>query len=151
MSDHRIALHWQRQGAPFARESYNRDHSIHFQGGQELNASSAAGYGGNPAHADPEQQLLAALSSCHCLTFLAVVANRGQVVDDYQDDAECELGKNADGKSAVTRAVLRPRVRFAGDNPPSAEDVRKWHERAHSACFIANSVRTEVLVEPRFD
>jgi organic hydroperoxide reductase OsmC/OhrA len=151
MSDHRIALRWQRNGAPFSRESYLRDHQIRFLGGQEIAGSSAADYGGNPAHTDPEQLLLAALSSCHFLTFLAVVANRGQVVEDYEDDAECELGKNAEGRMAVTRAVLRPRVRFGGATPPAADEVRRWHERAHQACFIANSTRTDVVLEPRFD
>jgi len=80
------------------------------------------------------------------LTFLAVAANRGYVVDSYVDDAVAILGKNADGKMAVIQATLSPKVVFAADHQPSAEDYAKMHERAHAGCFIANSVRTAVEV-----
>lgn len=151
MSEHRIQLLWTRDGATFERNNYNRDHRIVYAGGQSIDASAAVGYGGRESHVDPEQQLLGALSSCHMLTFLAVAANRGYVVDRYEDDAEAALGKNAEGQVAVTTATLRPRIRFAGDTVPSAEDVAKFHERAHRACFIANSIRTLVSIAPRFD
>jgi organic hydroperoxide reductase OsmC/OhrA len=149
MAEHRTTLRWQRMGAAFERGNLPRDHVVTFDGGQMLHVSAAADYGGNAAHADPEQLLVAALSSCHMLTFLAVVANRGFVVDDYADDAAGTLGKNADGASAVTDVVLRPRVRFGGERVPSPEDVTRFHERAHKACFIANSVRASVRVEPQ--
>jgi len=111
-----------------------------------LNAAPSPEYGGNAAHADPEQMLLSALSSCHMLTFLAVAANRGYVVDSYVDEAVAILGKNADGKMAVIEATLSPKVVFAADRQPSAEDYAKMHERAHAGCFIANSVKTTVAV-----
>jgi organic hydroperoxide reductase OsmC/OhrA len=151
MSEHRIQLLWTRDGATFERNNYNRDHRIVYAGGQAIDASAAVGYGGRESHVDPEQQLLGALSSCHMLTFLAVAANRGYVVDRYEDDAEAALGKDAEGRVAVTTATLRPRIRFAGDDVPSAEDVAKFHERAHRACFIANSIRTHVSIVPRLD
>ena len=149
MSDHRITLNWQRNDATFERGHYPKDHTVRYLGGQTLGVSSAAAYGGNAALADPEQMLLSALSSCHMLTFLAVAANRGYVVDQYLDDAECELGKNAEGATAVVTATLRPAVRFVGDKQPSAEDYDKLHERAHKGCFVGQSVKTAVRVEPR--
>ena len=149
MSDHRITLNWQRNGASFERGNYPKDHAVRYLGGQTLAVSSAAAYGGNAALADPEQMLLSALASCHMLTFLAVAANRGYVVDQYLDDAECELGKNAEGATAVVTATLRPAVRFSGDKQPSAEDYDKLHERAHKGCFVGQSLKTDVRVEPR--
>lgn len=149
MSDHRITLNWQRGNATFERGSYPKDHEVRYLGGQTLGVSSAAAYGGNAALADPEQMLLSALSSCHMLTFLAVAANRGYVVDAYLDDAECELGKNAEGVTAVVSATLRPSVRFSGDKQPSAEDYDKLHERAHKGCFVGQSLKTEVRIESR--
>jgi organic hydroperoxide reductase OsmC/OhrA len=149
MSEHRIALRWQRAGLPFERGNYSRDHRVRFQGGQEIGASSAADYGGNPELADPEQTLLAALSSCHMLTFLAVCANRGYVLEHYEDDALCTLGKDAEGRIMVDAATLRPRTQFSGANVPAADDLERLHERAHRACFIANSVRTAVRIEPQ--
>jgi organic hydroperoxide reductase OsmC/OhrA len=149
MSEHRIHLVWSRDGAPFERNNYRREHRVVYPGGQAIDASAAPGYGGLESHVDPEQQLLGALSSCHMLTFLAVAANRGYVVDHYADDAVAELGRNAEGQTAVTTATLRPRIRFAGDNVPGAEDLAKLHERAHRACFVANSVRTAVTIEPQ--
>jgi len=146
MSEHRTSLKWSRNGGPFARGNYVSDHEIHYSGGQTLHAAPSPEYGGNAAHADPEQMLLSALSSCHMLTFLAVAANRGYVIDSYVDEAVAILGKNADGKMAVIEATLSPKVVFATDRQPSAEDYAKMHERAHAGCFIANSVKTTVAV-----
>ncbi len=148
MDEHRVTLTWARDGA-FERGNYRTSHELGFEGGQKLGASAAASYGGDPALADPEQMLAAALSSCHMLTFLAVAANRRLVVERYEDDASAVLGKNADGRTFVTRVTLRPRIRFGGEPVPGHEDIAKLHERAHQACFIANSVRTEVAIEPR--
>jgi len=146
--EHRIVATWTRNGAAFERGNYGKDHRVVFAGGQDIGASSAASYGGNPAYADPEQLLLAALSSCHMLTFLAVAANRGFVIEHYQDDAVCELGQNADGQMAVVRAVLTPKVRFSGDKQPDHDQFRQLHERAHKACFIGNSIKTKVDLDP---
>lgn len=146
--EHRITASWAREGATFERNNYQRDHRVRFAGGQEIGASSAATYNGNPALADPEQLLLAALASCHMLTFLAVAANRGYVIESYVDEAVCELGQNPEGQTAVVRAVLSPKVRFSGDKQPDQEQFRQLHERAHKACFIGNSIRTKVDLDP---
>ena len=90
---------------------------------------------------------MAALSSCHMLTFLAIAARKRFVVDAYEDDAVGFLEKNGAGALAVTRVLLRPRIAFAGDGP-APEVLEKMHHLAHETCFIANSVRTDVRVEP---
>ena len=148
MAEHRITTRWTRDGGPYERGNYVKEHAIRFQGGQSFTSSAAADLGGDPTAADPEQILLAALSSCHMLTFLAVAANRGYTLDEYADDAECFVGKDADGRTMVTRAVLRPRATFSGEKRPSAEEYAQLHARSHKACFIANSVRTDVQLEP---
>jgi organic hydroperoxide reductase OsmC/OhrA len=83
------------------------------------------------------------------LTFLAICAKRGYVVDHYDDAASGLLDKNAEGRMAITRITLRPKAVFAGDKQPNAEDLAKLHERAHANCFIGTSIRAEVAVEPR--
>ena len=143
-SEHRISLEWSRNGGPFARGNYSPDHLIRYAGGQTLHGSPASSYMGNDAYTDPEQLLLSALSACHMLTFLAVCANRNYVVDGYVDNAVAILDRNADGKMAVVKAILEPKVTFAGDQQPASEEYAKLHERAHQACFIANSVKTTV-------
>jgi len=145
-SEHRINLEWSRAGGPFARGNYAPQHTIQYSGGETLQGSPSTEYGGDGAHADPEQLMLSALSACHMLTFLAVAANRGYVVDDYRDAAVAVLDKNADGKMAVVKATLAPKVTFSGDKQPTPDEYAKLHERAHSACFIANSVKTQVDV-----
>ena len=148
MAEYRISLHWARNGRPFARGNYVAKHEIRYPGGQAVEAGPAPDYGGAATEVNPEQMLLSALSSCHMLTFLAVAANRGFTVDSYADDAVAVLGKNAEGKTSVVQAVLNPRVAFGGDKQPTAEEYAKLHERAHAACFIANSVKTVVEVRP---
>jgi organic hydroperoxide reductase OsmC/OhrA len=147
MSEHRAHITWRREGADFGYEAYGRDHDWRFGTGVSLRASAAAEYRGNPALPNPEEALVAALSSCHMLTFLALASRRGVVVDAYDDAAEGRLEKNAEGRLAVTRVTLRPRVRFGGE-PPDAATVASLHAQAHKGCFIANSVTTEVRVEP---
>jgi organic hydroperoxide reductase OsmC/OhrA len=146
MSEHHTNVSWRRYGGAFSRDDFSRDHTATFEGGQVLDVSAAADYGGNPAFADPEQLLLAALSSCHMLTFLAVAANRGFVVEAYDDDASCVLGKDEAGLTMVASATLRPTIRFSADKVPTPEVFNALHERAHRACFIANSVRTAVTI-----
>jgi organic hydroperoxide reductase OsmC/OhrA len=148
MSEHRASVSWSGGGKPFAYESYPRTHRWTFGGGASLDGSSAPEYLGDAALPNPEEALVVALSSCHMLSFLAVAARKRLTVESYQDDAVGHMEKNAEGRLAITRAELRPRVVFSGANRPSKEDVMKLHEQAHRVCFIANSVRTEVTVHP---
>jgi organic hydroperoxide reductase OsmC/OhrA len=144
MSEHRIGLEWSRNGGPFERGNYSPDHLIRYSGGLTLQGAPSLTDNDNQAHADPEQLLLSALSSCHMLTFLAVAANRSYIIDSYSDDAVALLDKNAEGKIAVVKAILAPKVVFSGDKKPTADEYTKLHERAHAACFVANSVKTQI-------
>jgi organic hydroperoxide reductase OsmC/OhrA len=147
MSKHEAQLSWRRSTPTFTYETYNRDHEVRFGGGSRLAASSAPEYRGARELANPEELLVAALSSCHMLTFLAIAARDGFVVDSYDDAAEGVLEKNEAGRLAITRVVLRPRIAFGGDKQPDAARIAKMHEAAHRGCFIANSVKTAVAVE----
>jgi organic hydroperoxide reductase OsmC/OhrA len=149
MSEHKATIHWTRQTAEFTYETYGRDHDWHFDAGITVRASASPAYLGNERCVDPEEAFVASLSSCHMLTFLALAARKRYIVDDYQDDAVGSLEKDASGRLAVTRVTLHPLVNFAAERTPAPEEVRHMHEQAHRACFIANSVKTEVLVEPR--
>jgi organic hydroperoxide reductase OsmC/OhrA len=147
MSEHKINLSWKRDGAPFEYQKYPRDHTWKFDGGHEMQASAAPVYLGNPKNVDPEEAFVASLSSCHMLTFLAVACKQKFVIDDYVDEAVGFMEKNADGKMAITRVTLKPKITFSGDKKPTAEELDKLHHAAHENCFIANSVRTEIKVE----
>jgi len=145
MSEHRIALDWQKTDAAFTYETYTRNHTIRFKDGQEVVTASASPiYRGDGSKADPEDMLVAALSSCHMLSFLAIAAKKRLTVTSYQDEAVGFL-ENEGGKLWITRVILRPRVEI--DVTP--ETLMQIHHMAHEACFIANSVKTEVTVEPR--
>ncbi|MFZ5723676.1 MAG: OsmC family protein [Pseudomonadota bacterium] len=98
---------------------------------------------------DPEEAFVGSLSSCHLLSFLAAAAKAGFHVSGYEDDAFGVLEKNSAGRIAVTRVVLRPTVIFTGDARPTLEELQQLHEKANHDCFIANSVKTEIVVEPR--
>ena len=149
MSEHTAALRWSRRDRDFTYETYSRDHELTFENGQKTLASSAPGFVGNPEALNPETLLVGSLSSCHMLTFLAVCAKRGYVVDHYEDAASGLLDKNAEGRMAITRITLRPKAVFSGEKRPGAEELTKLHERAHANCFIGSSIRSDVIVEPR--
>lgn len=147
MSEHRTSLEWKRESADFTYESYNRHHELIFNGGVRVPGSAAPDYRGDPAKVNPEEAFVAALSSCHMLTFLAIAAKKRLIVDQYRDQAVGYLEKNEKGKLAITRVTLRPRVTFGGANPPSASKIQELHDVAHRECFIANSVSTDVTVD----
>ena len=149
MSKHLASLRWNRGDKPFTYEGYSRDHEWIFEGGQRLTGSAAEAFLGSPQGVDPEEALVIALSSCHMLTLLAIAAKKGWVVESYEDDAEGSLGKNEAGKLALTQVILRPRIVFADDKVLDAEALQRLHHQAHENCFIANSVKTEVVVEPQ--
>lgn len=157
MSEHNAQVRWQlvqgdirngKAAQAFLDKEYSRDHEVEFSSGQKIQGSAAVGYNGNPEGVDPEAMLTAALSSCHMLTFLALCAVKGFVVTEYHDDASGTLEKNAEGKMLVSRIVLRPLASFSG-KAPDAEQLHMLHERAHKSCFVSNSVRSVVDIEPR--
>lgn len=147
MSEHRATILWKRNSRDFSYDAYSRDHSWEFENGIKIDASAAPDYLGVPENIDPEEAYVAALSSCHMLTFLAIAARRRLIVDSYTDSAVGYLEKNSAGKLAVTRVILRPRISFSEGTAPSAENLEKLHHLAHAECFIANSVHTAISIE----
>ncbi len=148
MSEHRAIVSWTRTSADFTYDNYNRDHVWRVPGGADIPASAAPDYRGTAERIDPEQALVAALSSCHMLTFLAICARKRIVIDSYEDDASGVMTPNAKGKLFVSHCTLRPRIVWGGP-APSAAEIEALHHRSHEECFIANSVLTEIAVEPQ--
>ncbi|HEY7841090.1 MAG TPA: OsmC family protein [Gammaproteobacteria bacterium] len=151
MHYHEAKVSWTRGDAKFTDNKYSRAHEWKFDGGVSVRASSSPAVVPLPLSAadavDPEEALVAAASSCHMLWFLSIAARKGFVVDSYVDEARGEIGKNADGKTAVTRIALRPRIGFSGEKRPTAADLDALHHAAHEQCFIASSLKSEVVVE----
>ena len=152
MSDHHATVSWRRGDAAFLDQRYSRVHEWRFDGGALVRGSSSPTVVpvpmSDPTAVDPEEAFAAALSSCHMLWFLSLAVKGGWVVDAYADHASGTLGRNEDGKVAMTRVVLRPATTFTGASLPSFTEVAELHHAAHEACFIASSVKTEVVVEP---
>lgn len=152
MSTYTATIAWQRGSQPFTDKRYQRHHQWRFDGGTVVPGSSSPQVVPLPmsdaAAVDPEEAFVASLSSCHLLWFLDIACRAGWVVDDYLDAASGVLARNADGRLAMTEVTLRPAVRFAGDRQPDAAEIHRLHHAAHAACFIANSVRSEVRCEP---
>ena len=148
MSEHRATIDWQRSSADFTYMTYNRAHDWRFTSAT-VPASATKEYRGDESRVNPEEALVASLSSCHMLTFLAVAAKCKLSLDAYRDEAVGVLEKNAEGKLAITRVTLRPQITWSPGVTVSAADLEKMHHDAHVGCFIANSVKTEVVVEPQ--
>jgi organic hydroperoxide reductase OsmC/OhrA len=155
MSAHHATIHWQRDAAAFVDNRYRRAHVWRFDGGTEVAASSSPQIVPLPmsdaAAVDPEEAFVASLSSCHMLWFLSLAAARGLCVDRYDDAAVGVLGKNAEGKMAMTEVTLRPRVVFGDAAAPTREVLDQLHHQAHESCFLAASVRSRVICEPVHD
>jgi organic hydroperoxide reductase OsmC/OhrA len=151
MSEHKAAVRWKLEGDGFLEGRYSREHSWTFDGGLTVPASPSPGVvpapWSNPASVDPEEAYVAAISSCHMLTFLYVAMRQGFMVLSYEDDAVGVMRKNEGGAVWVSAVTLNPRIVYGGDKRPSDEEVDHLHHLAHEQCFIANSVKTEIRVE----
>jgi organic hydroperoxide reductase OsmC/OhrA len=151
MSTYTATIRWNCTGdGDFAKGQYSLAHEWAFDGGAVVPASPSPHIVPAPwsdtAGVDPEEAFVASLSSCHMLFFVDFARRDGLVIDSYVDEAEGVLEKGADGRMAMTRVMLRPRVEWDGETPDAAK-LADLHHRAHEACFIANSVKTEVTVE----
>src|SRR5690349_16413982 len=151
MASYGAEIRWRRDGAErFTDRRYSRAHAWHFDGGAVVAASSSPHHVpvpfSRPEHVDPEEAFVAAIASCHMLSFLFVAAKAGYVVDAYDDAAAGEMAPGDDGRPAITRATLRPAIVFSGERVPDDAAVRALHEAAHEECFIAHSVRTAIEV-----
>jgi organic hydroperoxide reductase OsmC/OhrA len=152
MSEHLATVRWQRGDYDFAGGKFSRVHSWEFDGRIKLEAAASpsvvpAAYNSQSA-VDPEEAFVASIASCHMLTFLFFAAKGGFVVDSYEDNAVGTLTKNEKGVPWVSTVTLKPRVAFSGDKRPTADDETHLHHDAHDKCFIANSVKSEIKVEP---
>jgi organic hydroperoxide reductase OsmC/OhrA len=154
MSEYKAQLAWRRDPLEvFTDNRYSRRHELHFDGGAVVPASSSPAVVPLPMSdagaVDPEEMFVASLASCHMLWFLSLAARQGFRVDSYDDDATGVLARDAEGRLAMTRVTLRPRVQCSGERQPTPVELRALHHEAHEACFIANSVRTVVACEPQ--
>ena len=151
MSSYGCRIAWSRSDAAFTDRKYSRAHRWQFDGGAVVPASSSPHSvplpWSDPAAVDPEEALVAAVSSCHMLWFLALAAEAGCVVDAYEDAAEGRMGRFADGREGLVEFVLRPSVVFSGPRRVEEREVDALHHAAHVRCAIANSLRGEVRVE----
>lgn len=151
MSEYFATVSWRRNGQNFLDGKYSRGHVWKFDGGAEIPASPSPHVVPAPMsieeYVDPEEAFVASLSSCHMLFFLHIASKAKLVVEEYVDEAVGIMDKNAEGRMAMTKITLRPRIVFSEDTQPSREQLEKLHHQAHELCFIANSVKTLVETE----
>lgn len=143
---------WLRNGGDFAGNRYSRRHLLLFDDGLQVPGSSSPQVVPLPmsdaSALDSEEAFVASLSNCHMLWFLSMAAKRGYCVERYFDAASGPMQRNTDGKMAMTLVTLRPDVEFSGAAQPKRAELDQLHHAAHKACFIANSVKTDVRCEP---
>ena len=146
------SVEWKRDEYTFRDNRYSRVHTWRFDGGAEVRASSSPHIVPEPMSdataVDPEEAFVASLSSCHMLWFLSIAAKRGFVVDEYVDKAVGVMGRGDEGKLVMLEVRLQPATSWDGNDLPTDVEVEEMHQQAHEECFIANSVRTKVSVQP---
>ncbi len=151
--EYRAEVVWTREGAVFTDNRYSRGHLWRFDGGVEVPGSSSPLSVRLPLSredaVDPEEALVAAVASCHMLFFLGFAAKAGFVVDKYEDTAVGIMTKNERGKLFVSNITLNPAITLSGSKRPSPQELDALHHHAHEECYIANSVRAEVVVAVR--
>jgi organic hydroperoxide reductase OsmC/OhrA len=151
MSTHTAIIKWNRSSPDFLKGKYSREHTWTFDGGLTIPASPSpsvvpAPYS-NAANIDPEEAFVAAISSCHMLTYLFLACQKGFQVDSYHDEAVGHMTKNDRGVAWVSSVDLHPQIAYSGDKLPMPADEEHLHHAAHEQCFIANSIRTAVTVK----
>ena len=153
MGDYKATIKWQRTGPDFLKGQYSREHTWTFDGGMTIPASPSPHVvpapWSNPAHVDPEEAFVAAISSCHMLTFLWLASRRGFQIDSYEDDAAGVMTKNGNGVPWISSVTLNPKIIFSGEKIPATRDENELHHAAHEQCFIANSVKTEIVIHSK--
>jgi organic hydroperoxide reductase OsmC/OhrA len=153
MSEHKATIKWTRTGGDFLKGRFSREHTWSFDGGVTVPASASPSVVppplSNPANVDPEEAFVASLSSCHMLTFVYLAQRAGFVVDSYEDEAVGVLAKNEAGARWIATVTLRPQVVYGADKRPTPEDEQRLHHEAHEQCFISQSVKSDVRVDPR--
>jgi len=155
MAEHRATITWTTAvpAAEFTRGKYSREHVWNFDGGASVPGSASPSVvplpWSSPAAVDPEEAFVAAIASCHMLTFLFLAAKRGFALTSYRDEAIGTMTKGANGVPWVSKVTLRPELAWAGDKRPTPAELAELHHQAHEQCFISNSIKTEVVTQPR--
>ncbi len=153
MSEYKATIKWQRTGVDFLKGKYSREHTWTFDGGAVIPASPSPQVVpmpySNPAHVDPEEAFVASISSCHMLTFLFVASRQEFQIDSYEDEAVGVMTNNEKGVPWVSLVTLHPKIIYSGGKLPAPADEKHLHHLAHDQCFIANSIKTEVVVHSR--
>jgi organic hydroperoxide reductase OsmC/OhrA len=153
MSEHLATISWRRSGPDFLAGRYSREHVWTFDGGITVPGSPSPSVvpapWSNAASVDPEEAFVAAIASCHMLTYLYIASQSGFQVDNYHDEAVGVMTKNERGVPWVSRVTLHPRIVYSGNQLPTPADEDRLHHQAHEQCFIANSIKTEVVVSGR--
>lgn len=151
MSEYTATVSWERGNQDFCGNAYSRGHTWSFDGGLVVPASASPDIVPLPwavaENVDPEEAFVASISSCHMLFFLSLAAKRKILVDRYADAAVGLMEQCEDGRIAMTKVILRPEAIYGGSSNPSREQLDKLHQRAHELCFIANSVKTTIVIE----
>jgi organic hydroperoxide reductase OsmC/OhrA len=149
MSEHRARISWKKSKGEFTRGKFSLEHTCSFDGGATIPASASPSVVpppySNATAIDPEEAFVAAISSCHMLTFLYVASRQGYEVESYEDEAIGVMSKDANGVAWVSSVTLKPTIAY-GDRIPSRDEVDRLHHAAHAGCFIANSVKTAIKV-----
>ena len=152
MFEYSAEVLWLRNEQDFLNNRYSRKHLLRFDGGIEVAGSSSPHVVPVPmsdaSAVDPEEAFISSLSSCHMLWFLFIAAKHKFCVDRYSDIATGIMEKNTAGKMFISKVTLKPKVHFSGAQIPTQEEIDRMHHEAHTECFIANSVKTEIRCEP---
>lgn len=150
MSDHKALIRWKFAGADFIKGQYSREHEWAFDGGITVAASPSPAVvpapWSNPANVDPEEAFVASVASCHMLTFLHLASRAKFTIEQYTDHAAGRMTKNERGVPWISNITLRPVIVYGAGGAPDAAQERQLHHHAHEQCFIANSIKTEVVV-----
>jgi organic hydroperoxide reductase OsmC/OhrA len=150
MAEHRAIIRWDRASPDFAKGRYSREHTWSFDGGVTIPASPAPSVvpapWSNAANVDPEEAFVAAVASCHMLTFLHLAANAGFSIARYEDDAVGRMTNDARGIPWVSTIELHPRIVYSGVERPTGPEEQRLHHEAHERCYIASSIKTAVRV-----
>ena|ERR1700690_855637 len=152
MSEYKATIRWKSTGPDFLKGRYSREHTWTFDGGVVVPASPSPSVvpapWSNPANVDPEEAFVASIASCHMLTFLYLAGKQGFQIDSYDDEAVGVMTKNETGVPWISRVTLNPKIAYSGARRPAPAEEDRLHHLAHEQCFIANSIKTEVVVQP---
>ncbi|TQF67968.1 OsmC family protein [Pseudoalteromonas luteoviolacea] len=154
MAKYTAEIAWQRTpNEKFVDQKYSRAHTWTFDGGVTVAASSSPTIVplpySNADNVDPEEAFVASLSSCHMLFFLHFAAKAGLIVDSYTDTAQGIMANNQQGKLAMAQIVLKPSVTWQNQITIELSTLESLHHQAHEACFLANSVHSQIIIEPQ--